>query len=188
MCVKQHRACIRLISVSCIFDIPFPIIPAYIFPATDAGVYAKYRFVTTLTQHSVSVQQPNVLNSVQPRIHCCLKNTKFCFSPHTSSASLHIWLITMPVLATKVHSDHRISLFSHAESSQSETVWLAGLTRTEQMIMLLRRRRKTGPVNCARSSTSRQQRLVMPASPPDGRVSEFCFTPPEINEAPSWPC
>lgn len=82
MCVKQHRARIRLISVSCIFDVPFPIIPAYIFPAKDAGVYAKYRFVTTVTQHSVSVQQPNVLNSVQPQIHCCFKNTKFCFS-HT---------------------------------------------------------------------------------------------------------
>lgn len=117
-----------------------------------------------------------------------LKTPSFVFPPHTSSASLHIWLITMPVLATKVHADHHISLFPCAESSQSETAWLAGLTRTEQMIMLLRRRRKTGPVNCARSSTSRQQRLVMPASPPDGRVSEFCFTPPEINGAPSWPC
>lgn len=82
MCVKQHRACICLISVSFIFDMPFPIIPAYIFPATDAGVYAKYRFVTTLTQHSVSVHQPDVLNSVQPQIHHCFKNTKFCFS-HT---------------------------------------------------------------------------------------------------------
>lgn len=167
VCVKQHGSRLHLTPVSCIFD----------YLSHLLSFMSQQKMQVFMLKHiSLLPFKYNIHPAIPPYLLINIRmsevNTKFCFS-QTISASLHSWLITMPVLAAKVCSDHRLFLFLCVASSQRETAWLAGLTRTEQMMMLLRRRRKTGPVNCARSSTSRQQRLATPASLPDRRVSEW---------------
>lgn len=93
------------------------------------------------------------------------------------SASLHVLLIGYK---GSLGSQLSLLCFIYLASSQSETAWLAGPTVREQMKMWLWKRKRTGPVNSAPSSTSRQQKHVMLASLQDQRVSEmfclvFCF-------------
>lgn len=65
--------------------------------------------------------------------------------------------------------------FLYLVGSLSETAWLTGSTIRGAVIMWLRRRKRTGPVISARSSTSLQQQPVMPALHPDLRVSKILW-------------
>lgn len=88
------------------------------------------------------------------------------------SASLHALLISYK---GSLRSHLSLLCFIYPASSQSETAWLAGPTMRKQMKMWLWKRKRTGPVNSAPSSTNHQQKHVMLASLQDQRVSEMCF-------------
>lgn len=88
----------------------------------------------------------------------------------------HVSFISKPVLVTKIYLNQcccSCVFFLYPVSSQSETLWLTGYTTKEPKIMWLRRKKRTGLVSSARSSTSQQQDPVMHASLQDLRVSKM---------------
>lgn len=78
----------------------------------------------------------------------------------------------MPVLAAELPESSLIRCFLHTVSSQLETALSVGRFMRDPVMMWLRRRKRTGLVNYAHSSTSQKLKPVMPASLQNLRVRE----------------